>query len=311
MLNNINQGNLLENLSKEDLDYYEHKNSNELNGCLFIIATPIGNYDDISLRSIHVLGLVDILLCEDTRRTKKLLSHLKIKYKNLVSYNDNNAEKKRPYILKHLLMNKNIGLVSDAGTPLISDPGYKIVQECYLKSINVTHLPGPSSVISALVLSGLPTNQFFFGGFLSSKKSAKTKQLLMTKHNTMTGIWFDTCLRLESSLRIMLDTYGNRKISIARELTKIFEDVIFSDLININNVIKIRNENKRPLKGEIVIVVDGYNLNSEISIKGLRLSIKDKLKYHTLKDTVDLITEETNLSKKQVYNEALKVKNKI
>ena len=311
MLNNINQGNLLENLSKEDLDYYEHKNSNELNGCLYIIATPIGNYDDISIRAVKLLSLVDILLCEDTRKTKKLLSHLKINYNNLISYNDNNAEKKRPYILKQLLLNKNIGLVSDAGTPLISDPGYKIVQECYQENINVTHLPGPSSVINALVLSGLPTNQFFFGGFLSSKKIGKEKQLLATKHNTMTGIWFDTCLRLENTLKIMLDTYGNRKVSIARELTKIYEDVIVSDLININIIINKKNVNNKPLKGEIVIIVDGYDFNSDLNIEKLRLNIKNKLKNHTLRDTVNLIIEETNLSKKQVYNEAVKIKNKI
>ena len=301
----------MENLSKEDLDYYDNKHSNELNGSLYIIATPIGNYDDISLRAIKVLGLVDILLCEDTRRTKKLLSHLKIKYKKLISYNDNNAERKRPYILKQFFVNKNIGLVSDAGTPLISDPGYKIVQECYLQNINVTHLPGPSSVIHALVLSGLPTNQFFFGGFVSSKKSGKEKQFITTKYNTMTGIWFDTCLRLENTLKIMFSTYGNRKISITRELTKIYEDVICSDLVNINDIINKRSQNNKPLKGEIVIVVDGYDQNSSVNVQTLRLNIKKKLKYHTLRDTVNLIIEETNLSKKQVYNEAIKIKNNI
>ena len=301
----------MENLSKEDLDYYDNKHSNELNGSLYIIATPIGNYDDISLRAIKVLGLVDILLCEDTRRTKKLLSHLKIKYKKLISYNDNNAERKRPYILKQFFVNKNIGLVSDAGTPLISDPGYKIVQECYLQNINVTHLPGPSSVINALVLSGLPTNQFFFGGFVSSKKSGKEKQFMNTKYNTMTGIWFDTCLRLENTLKIMFSTYGNRKISITRELTKIYEDVICSDLVNINDIINKRSQNNKPLKGEIVIVVDGYDQNSSVNVQTLRLNIKKKLKYHTLRDTVNLIIEETNLSKKQVYNEAIKIKNNI
>jgi 16S rRNA (cytidine1402-2'-O)-methyltransferase len=301
----------LENLSKEDLYYYNHKNSKELTGCLYIIATPIGNYEDISLRAINVLGLVDILLCEDTRKSKKLLSHLKIKCKNLISYNDNNAEKKRPYILKQLLLNKNIGLVCDAGTPLISDPGYKIVQECYHENIKVTHLPGPSSVINALVLSGLPTNQFFFGGFLSSKKSGKEKQLLTTKYNTMTGIWFDTCLRLHNTLKIMLDIYGNRKVSIARELTKIYEDIIISDLVNIDTIISKRNNNNKPLKGEIVIIINGYETNSNVSTEELNINIKNKLKHHTLRDTVNLVIEETNLSKKQVYNEAIKIKNKL
>ena len=301
----------MENLSKEDLDYYEHKESSKISGYLYVIATPIGNYDDISLRAIKTLGLVDILLCEDTRKTKKLLSYLKIQNKNLISYNDNNAEKKRPYILKQLLLNKNVGLVSDAGTPLISDPGYKIVKECYLKNINITHLPGPSSVINALVLSGLPTNQFFFGGFVSSKKNAKEKQFLTTKHNTMTGIWFDTCLRLENTLKIMLHIYGNRKISITRELTKIYEDVILSDLVNISNIINNKNENNKKLKGEIVIVVDGYDFKSDINIEKLKLNIKNKLKNHSLRDTVNLIIEETGLSKKQVYNEAIKIKNEI
>ena len=301
----------MENLSKEDLDYYEPKEASKISGYLYVIATPIGNYDDISLRAIKTLGLVDILLCEDTRKTKKLLSYLKIQNKNLISYNDNNAEKKRPYILKQLLLNKNVGLVSDAGTPLISDPGYKIVKECYLKNINITHLPGPSSVINALVLSGLPTNQFFFGGFVSSKKSAKEKQFLTTKHNTMTGIWFDTCLRLENTLKIMLHIYGNRKISITRELTKIYEDVILSDLVNISNIINNKNENNKKLKGEIVIVVDGYDFKSDINIEKLKLNIKNKLKNHSLRDTVNLIIEETGLSKKQVYNEAIKIKNEI
>ena len=301
----------MENLSKEDLDYYNNENSNQISGCLYIIATPIGNYDDISLRAIKTLSLVDVLLCEDTRRTAKLLSHLKIKYIKLISYNDNNSEKKRPYILIQLFLNKNIGLVSDAGTPLISDPGYKIVQECYKENINVTHLPGPSSVINALVLSGLPTNQFFFGGFVPSKKSGKNKQFLNTKYNTMTGIWFDTCIRLENTLKVMLDTYNNRKVSIARELTKTYEDVIVSDLLNINIILNKRKNSNQPLKGEIVIIVDGYDFNSDINIENLRLNLKNKLKDYTLRDAVNLTIEETKLSKKQVYSEAIKIKNKI
>ena len=301
----------MKNLSKEDLDYYDNKNLKQLSGCLYIIATPIGNYEDISLRAIKSLSFVDILLCEDTRKTKKLLSHLKIKYKNLISYNDNNAEKKRPYIIKQLLLKKNVGLVSDAGTPLISDPGYKVVQECYQEKINVTHLPGPTSLINALVLSGLPTNQFFFGGFVSSKENGKEKQFLLTKYNTMTGVWFDTCLRLKNTLKIMLNTLRNRKVSIARELTKIYEDVIVSDLVNVGIIIKNREDKNKPLKGEIVIIVEGYVFKSDTSIEKLSLNIKRKLKHHSLRDTVNMIVEETNLSKKQIYNEAIKIKNKI
>ena len=182
----------MKNLSKE---YTKHSNNyatKDVQGCLYIIATPIGNYEDISLRAIKLLSSVDILLCEDTRKTKKLLSYLKINHKNMISYNDNNAAKKRPYVLKQLFLNKTLGLVSDAGTPLISDPGYKLVQECYLNNLKVTHAPGPSSVINGLILSGLPTNQFYFGGFVSPKKNTKIKQFTSTKSYSMTGIWFDT-----------------------------------------------------------------------------------------------------------------------
>ena len=208
---------------------------------MYIIATPIGNFDDISLRAIQLLNFVDILLCEDTRKTKKLLAYLNINRGNMISYNDNNAAQKRPYVLKQLLSNKSIGLVSDAGTPLISDPGYKLVQDCYLHKVKITHAPGPSSVINGLILSGLPTNQFYFGGFVSSKKNSKIKQFTITKFYPMTGIWFDTCLRLIDTLEIIFKIYGNRKISIARELTKIYEDVISSDLQNIRNLIYERD----------------------------------------------------------------------
>jgi 16S rRNA (cytidine1402-2'-O)-methyltransferase len=282
-----------------------------LRGCLYIIATPIGNFDDISLRAIKLFNFVDILLCEDTRKTKKLLSHLDINLKNLISYNDINAEKKRPFIIKQLLMNKNVGLVSDAGSPLISDPGYKLIQESYSNEIKVTHAPGPSSVLNAIILSGLPTNQFYFGGFVDSKKGNKKKQFLSVKDYKMTGIWFDTCLRLKNTLEIMYKVFGNRKISIARELTKIYEEIISSDLKDIKNVLKIREEKNIPLKGEIVLVVAGISQLAEFDIKKIRESIRNKLNTMSLKDTVELISTEERISKKLIYKEAIKIKDKF
>ena len=184
----------------------------DINGCLYIIATPIGNFDDVSLRAIKLLTSVEILLCEDTRKTKKLLSYLNIKRKKLISYNDNNASNKREQIIKKLLSKKSIGIVSDAGTPLISDPGYKLVKECQLNNIRVTHAPGPSSVINALILSGLPTNQFYFGGFVSPKINLKKKQFMTAQTYVMTGIWFDTCLRIKNKLKVMQKIFENRKI---------------------------------------------------------------------------------------------------
>ena len=282
-----------------------------LRGCLYIIATPIGNFDDISLRAIKLFNFVDILLCEDTRKTKKLLSHLDINLKNLISYNDINAEKKRPFIIKQLLMNKNVGLVSDAGSPLISDPGYKLIQESYSNEIKVTHAPGPSSVLNAIILSGLPTNQFYFGGFVDSKKGNREKQFLSIKDYKMTGIWFDTCLRLQNTLETMYKVFGNRKISIARELTKIYEEIISSDLKNIKNILKIREEKNIPLKGEIVLVVAGISQLAEFDIKKIRERIRNKLNTMSLKDTVELISTEERISKKLIYKEAIKIKDKF
>ena len=282
-----------------------------LKGCLYIIATPIGNFDDISLRAINLLNFVDILLCEDTRKTKKLLSHLSINQKNLISYNDINAEKKRPFIIKQILMSKNVGLVSDSGSPLISDPGYKLIQESYANEIRVTHAPGPSAVLNAIILSGLPTDQFYFGGFIDSKKGNREKQFLLVKDYKMTGIWFDTCLRLKNTLEIMYMVLGNRKISIARELTKKYEEIISSDLKNIKNILKIREEKNIPLKGEIGLVVAGISQLAEFDIKKIRESIRNKLNTMSLKDTVELISTEERISKKLIYKEAIKIKDKF
>ena len=301
----------MKKLSKEytkSSDDYEIK---DLKGCLYIIATPIGNFDDISLRAIQLLNFVDILLCEDTRKTKKLLAYLNINRGNMISYNDNNATQKRPYVLKQLLSNKSIGLVSDAGTPLISDPGYKLVQDCYLHKVKITHAPGPSSVINGLILSGLPTNQFYFGGFVSSKKNSKIKQFTLTKFYPMTGIWFDTCLRLIDTLEIIFKIYGNRKISITRELTKIYEDVISSDLKNIRSLIYERELNNKPLKGEIVLIIDGYDQKNDVNIETLRINIKKKLQKFSLRDTVNTTIDETNFPRKLIYNEAVKIKNSM
>ena len=298
----------MKKLSKEQLKHPNDCEIEDVEGCLYIIATPIGNLSDISLRAIQLFNFVDILLCEDTRKTKKLLSYLNLNHKNMISYNDNNAPKKRPYILKQLLLNKNIGLVSDAGTPLISDPGYKLVQECYLNKVKVTHAPGPSSVINGLILSGLPTNQFYFGGFVSAKRNTKIKQFTLTKSYPMTGIWFDTCLRLIDTLKIMLKIYGNRKISITRELTKIYEDIITSDLENMESLIYERQLRNKPLKGEIVIIINGHTESKNISIETVRVNIKKKLQKFSLRDTVNLTINETNFSKKLIYDEAIKIK---
>ena len=294
----------MKKLSKEDPKYSDKV----INGCLYIIATPIGNYDDISLRAIKLLKSVEILLCEDTRKTKKLLSHLNIKRKNLISYNDNNAENKRSQIIRKLLSKTTIGIVSDAGTPLISDPGYKLVKECHTNNIRVTHAPGPSSVINGLILSGLPTNQFYFGGFISSKKNLKKKQFIASEKYEMTGIWFDTCLRINNTLAVMQEVFGNRKISIARELTKTYEEIIAGNLNDIIKIVDKREENNNPLKGEIILIVDGYT-KKKFEIESLSVIIKNKLGKLSFRDAVDAVTTETKLPRRVIYNEAIKIRN--
>ena len=296
----------MKKVSKEDLRHSDKQK----NGCLYIIATPIGNFDDISLRAIKLLKSVEILLCEDTRKTKKLLSHLNINRKNLISYNDNNAENKRPQIISKLLSKKSIGIVSDAGTPLISDPGYKLVKECYINNIRVTHAPGPSSVINGLILSGLPTNQFYFGGFISSKKTLKKKQFIASEKYNMTGIWFDTCLRINNTLAIMQEVFGNRKISIARELTKTYEEIISGDLNDIIKTIDKRKRNNNPLKGEVILIVDGYT-EEKFEINNLSVIVKNKLEKLSFRDAVDEITTETKLPRRVIYNEAIKIRNSV
>ena len=294
----------MKKVSKEDLK----QSDPESIGCLYIIATPIGNYDDISLRAIKLLKTVEILLCEDTRKTKRLLSYLNIKRKKLISYNDNNASDKRPNIINKLLSKKNMGLVSDAGTPLISDPGYKLVKECYMNNIRVTHAPGPTSVINGLILSGLPTNQFYFGGFVSSKKTLKRKNFIATEKYDMTGIWFDTCLRIRNTLEVMQEVFGNRKISIARELTKTYEEVITGDLNDVIKIINKRMENNNPLKGEVILIVNGYS-EKKFEFNNLSVIIKKKLEQLSLRDAVDEIITETKLPRRVVYNEAIKIRN--
>ena len=296
----------MKKVSKEDLRHSDKQK----NGCLYIIATPIGNFDDISLRAIKLLKSVEILLCEDTRKTKKLLLHLNIKRKNLISYNDNNAENKRPQIISKLLSKTSIGIVSDAGTPLISDPGYKLVKECYINNIRVTHAPGPSSVINGLILSGLPTNQFYFGGFISSKKTLKKKQFIASEKYNMTGIWFDTCLRINNTLAVMQEVFGNRKISIARELTKTYEEIITGDLNDIIKTIDKRQRNNNPLKGEVILIVDGYT-EKKFEINNLSVIIKNKLEKLSFRDAVDEITTETKLPRRVIYNEAIKIRNNV
>ncbi len=225
-------------------------------GKLYTISTPIGNLSDFSFRAIEILNEIDYLICEDTRVTKKLLNHYKIK-STLLPYNVFNENKLTDKYIKHLTDGKNMGIVSDAGTPCISDPGYKLVNNCRQLNIEVISIPGPSSLISALSISGLPTDSFYFEGFLPKKKGRKTKfEFLSSIPSTV--VLFESPYRLVKTVNDILSFMGNRQICICKELTKVYEEVMFGCVADILRLLSKIDK----LKGEYVIIIakKGYEL---------------------------------------------------
>ncbi len=220
---------------------------------LYIVSTPIGNLKDITFRAIDTLRNVDMIACEDTRETIKLLNHYGIK-KKLISYNDINKKEKTPKIIKMIKNGKRIGLVSDAGTPGICDPGFYLIRETIREGLYVTVIPGPVAFVMALVLSGIPNDRFAFIGFLSRRSGRRKKELKEIKNSwNHTIVFYESIHRIEKTLKDLKEIFEpERKIIIARELTKYFEEVIRTDLENVDKAV----ENMKK-KGEIVVVLEG------------------------------------------------------
>ena len=218
---------------------------------LYVVPTPIGNLDDITIRAIKTLESVDIILCEDTRRSKKLLNHIGVK-SNLKSHHKFNEHKELEKVVEKIILGNNVALITDAGTPGISDPGFLIIRTCIAKKIKVECLPGPTALIPGIVLSGLPMEKFIFEGFLPLKKGRCSRLKVLSSENR-TMIFYESPHRLIKTLNDFQSTFGSeRKISVSRELTKIYEETKRGSL---KEIIKIF-ENKKP-KGEFVIVVNG------------------------------------------------------
>lgn len=271
---------------------------------LYLVATPIGNLGDISARATEVLKAADVIACEDTRNTKKLLTLLGITEKTLTAYHEYNADKVRPKILERLRNNEMIALVSDAGTPLVSDPGYRLVQDCIDQNIYVTAVPGASAVLTALQLSGLPCHRFLFQGFLPTKTAARQKELALLADIPATLIFYESPQRLEETLRDMVSVLGDRKASVVREITKKFEQTVrgtFSELL------ENYRENGFP-KGEIVIVVAPAQ-QKKLSGEEIERLLEDALKTMSVKEAVAEVVKKTGESKKNVYQKALEIKN--
>ncbi|HEX7320151.1 MAG TPA: 16S rRNA (cytidine(1402)-2'-O)-methyltransferase [bacterium] len=216
---------------------------------LYIVATPIGNLEDITQRAAALLRSADLIACEDTRKTSVLLRRYGIKTPCL-SYHEHNERRRTPYILSQLQEGKTIALVSNAGTPLISDPGYILVTEAIKTNVDVYPLPGPSALLAALCVSGLPIHKFVFEGFLPKKKAARRKLLASLKNEQRTVVFFESPYRIIDVLRDIQEILGERRIAVARELTKIHESVY-------RGTAKTVLENLKTVKGEFTIMIDG------------------------------------------------------
>lgn len=263
---------------------------------LYLIPTPIGNLDDITLRAIKVLNEVEIIFSEDTRVTSLLLNHLNIK-KKLISSHEYNEQNNKEKLLEYLKKGYSVGVVSDRGTPVISDPGYFLAETAIKNNYNVVSLPGATALIPALTSSGIEPMPFLFYGFLNSKDSKRKKELENLKNNKYTMIFYEAPHRINKTLDDMLEIFGNRQVSISREITKKFEEVYRGTIFEVK-------EETKEIKGEIVIVVSGNKEEikfDDISIiEHVNMYIKNGM---NSKEAIKKTAEDRNMKKSDIYNE--------
>lgn len=268
------------------------------------MATPIGNLGDITFRALEILKRADVILCEDTRTSGKLLSRYGVKTKR-IAYHEHNAAKLRPEIMDRLGKGQALALISDAGTPLINDPGYKLVGDCKENGFAVTAAPGAASPIVALILSGLPSDHFFYAGFLPPKTMARQKELARFTAIPGSLIFLESPKRLAASLADMANVLGaTRNAAVTRELTKMFEEVRNGTL---GELAAHYNEEGAP-KGEIVVVVGPADPSeNELSSDDIDARLRELIKDHRTKDAADILAKETGLKKRDLYNRALEL----
>jgi 16S rRNA (cytidine1402-2'-O)-methyltransferase len=265
---------------------------------LYLVPTPIGNMEDMTIRSINVLKMVDEIYCEDTRITGTLLKHFEIDTK-LKSYNVMTENELTSGLIEKIKNGKNIAVVTDAGLPGISDPGYLAAREAIKEGISVVPLPGPSASLTALIASGLPTKNFYFIGFLSSKESLRKKELNRIKDYEDTLIIYEAPHRIKETLENMLEILGNRNICLAREITKKYEEFLRGTIQEILEVIDT-------IKGEMVIIIEG-NKNDDLQNELNKLSIKEHYNYYIqngedYKNAMKKVAIDLGVSKSEVYN---------
>ncbi len=277
----------------------------ELFGTLYIIATPIGNLTDISQRAIKTLSDVDVVACEDTRHTKRLLDAYSITNKT-ISLHDHNERQKQEYIASLLKDGKNIALVSDAGTPLISDPGFHLVRHCRELGLSVSPIPGACAAIAALSVAGLPTDRFSFEGFLPSKSGARQSVLTAVAHETRTMVFYDAPRRaIDTVTDIVAVLGGDRDIVIARELTKTFETV-YSD--KAENILTWLAQDPNQLKGEMVLIIEGHKADPNEILPQAITTLKLLLTEMKPKKACAITAEIHGVKKNALYDIALSLK---
>lgn len=276
-------------------------------GTLYLVATPIGNLEDITLRAIRVLKEVDLVAAEDTRQTVKLLNHFDIK-KPLVSYYEHNKIVKGNYLVEQLLEGKNIALVSDAGTPGISDPGEDMVGLCMENEIQVTMVPGPVAAVTGLVLSGLPAGRFAFEGFLPMNKRVRKQRINLLKDELRTIVLYEAPHKLVYTLKDLYEILGNRRITLARELTKKFEEVVRCNLDEA--LLKYESESPR---GEYVLVIEGADEEKILEEKKNEWDVMSLEEHYKMyidkgmekKEAMKKVAKDRGITRREVYNSLL------
>ncbi|MGD8925889.1 MAG: 16S rRNA (cytidine(1402)-2'-O)-methyltransferase [Thioalkalispiraceae bacterium] len=276
------------------------------NGVLYIVATPIGNLGDITQRALDVLRSVDLIAAEDTRNSQKLLNHFGIKVP-MMTFHEHNEREQTDEIIVKLQSGKSIALISDAGTPLISDPGYKLVSRVHDEAIKVTPIPGPSALIAALSVAGLPTDRFCFEGFLPAKTGAREKILTNIREETRTLVFYEAPHRLLDTLTSMLSILGpERMVCLVRELTKMYETIRRDSIAAMATWV---SENPEQQKGESVLILEGASDSKETDRAEIEVDtlLRQLLEKMSLKDTAHIAANITGLKKNALYERALEI----
>jgi 16S rRNA (cytidine1402-2'-O)-methyltransferase len=274
-------------------------------GTLYVVATPIGNMDDITVRALNVFGRVDLVAAEDTRHTGKLLKHHQIRCR-LISYHEHNEKERTPLLVERIKSGSSIALVSNAGTPTVSDPGYMLLRKALENNIKVVPIPGPSALLAALSISGLPTDSFIFIGFCAKKKTRRLKQLQEFAHETRTLIFYESPGRILAFMNDIKEIMGDRYGVLCREMTKLHEEFLRGRLSEVIETLS----NRPAVKGECTLLVKGREENMSVSRDIVRDELIEVLgkKEIKLSQVSRIIAQKYGLSKNEVYEAALKLK---